>query len=293
MQISDILILTAAALALRMAPAAWRRWLVFAASVVILYWLQPGLPVRGLAYWLPTATLFLAVLGWLATVPAEVRWKGEREHGGRRVANAPANAAAAGLLLGLALLVGLTRYVGGGDWLLSSSPPPLGTLLAGLALAAGLVRAGAAAEGVPAWLPGAGVILLIGLLVVLKTPALALLAARGLRQLSGQDLALAAVLDVRWLGFSYIAFRLLHTLRDRQEERLAEISLRDYIVYVIFFPSVVAGPIDRVERFEKDLKKITQPPQKGERGGGSDRPVPVAADPRVHPLFGYISRQTC
>ena len=75
MQIGTILILTAAALALRLAPPAWRRWLVFAASVVILYWLQPGLPVRGLTYWLPTATLFLVVLGWLATGPAEARWK--------------------------------------------------------------------------------------------------------------------------------------------------------------------------------------------------------------------------
>ena len=214
------------------------------------------------------------------------------------MANAPANAAAAGLLLGLALVIGLTRYAGGGDWLLSASPPPLGTLLAGLALAAGAALGMAwllRRKEVPAWLPGAGVILLIALLVVLKTPSLALLAARGLRQLSGQDPALAAVLDVRWLGFSYIAFRLLHTLRDRQAERLSEISLRDYVAYVIFFPSVVAGPIDRVERFEKDFQKNPSSPtaflgRLPPEGRGSDRPVPVAADPRVRPL-SKLNRQ--
>ena len=53
----------------------------------------------------------------------------------------------------------------------------------------------------------------IALFVMLKTPALELAVVRGLRQASGQDPRLAAALDLRWLGFSYIAFRLLHTLR--------------------------------------------------------------------------------
>ena len=57
-----------------------------------------------------------------------------------------------------------------------------------------------------------------------------------------------------WLGYSYVAFRLLHTLRDSQTGRLPALSLGEYVNYVIFFPAFTAGPIDRVERFVSDLR---------------------------------------
>jgi D-alanyl-lipoteichoic acid acyltransferase DltB (MBOAT superfamily) len=56
-----------------------------------------------------------------------------------------------------------------------------------------------------------------------------------------------------WLGFSYVAFRLLHTLLDRKAGRLPPVALAEYVNYVIFFPSFTAGPIDRLERFTRDL----------------------------------------
>ncbi len=55
--------------------------------------------------------------------------------------------------------------------------------------------------------------------------------------------------------FSYVAFRLIHTFRDRQSGRLAAYTLREYLTYVIFFPAVTAGPIDRIERFVRDLRQ--------------------------------------
>jgi D-alanyl-lipoteichoic acid acyltransferase DltB (MBOAT superfamily) len=57
------------------------------------------------------------------------------------------------------------------------------------------------------------------------------------------------------LGFSYIAFRLLHTIRDRATGRLPPVTLSEYIVYIIFFPALTAGPIDRIERFVGDLRR--------------------------------------
>ena len=65
----------------------------------------------------------------------------------------------------------------------------------------------------------------------------------------------ASASDLRWLGFSYIAFRLIHVLRDRQLGRLPELSLPEFATYVVFFPSLSAGPIDRAERFAQDLRK--------------------------------------
>lgn len=268
MLIPQILLLAALALVFRLLArpprlAPVRGWLIFGASVLALYWLQPAMPIRYLDYWLPTATLALTALGWLLTAPEEAR----RDR---------ANLAAGAALAGLALLAGLSRYLGAGDWLLSTRPPAIPQALSGVALIslplAGLwwgLRRGAARPA----LAGAAIIFLVALLVALKTPELALLAARGLRGLSGQNTALATGLDIRWLGFSYVCFRLIHTLRDRQLARGGRpagpqppATLREYTSYVIFFPSVVAGPIDRLERFLPDL-----------RGGGSEDDLVEAA----------------
>ena len=248
MPLIEILLLAGLALAIgalagRERARSLRGWLVLAASVVCLFWLQPSTPIRGLDFWLPTATLALTVLAWLLTAPPAERWT-------------RANALSAGLMAGLVILTGLTRYLGPGDWLAASRPPVIGAVLAGVALLGALLyglawilrRAGAPKAALPA-----AIVVLIALLVVLKTPQLSLLAAQGLRGLAGQKAELATALDLRWLGFSYICFRLIHTLRDRQTGRLPAADLRTFTSYVIFFPSLLAGPIDRLERFQRDF----------------------------------------
>lgn len=83
---------------------------------------------------------------------------------------------------------------------------------------------------------------LILLLAVFKTPAL----------LNFSRAALA-VPSLSAFGFSYIAFRLMHTLIDYRNGRLPTLSLRDFALYVIFFPTLSAGPIDRVQHFITQL----------------------------------------
>jgi D-alanyl-lipoteichoic acid acyltransferase DltB (MBOAT superfamily) len=87
----------------------------------------------------------------------------------------------------------------------------------------------------------------------LKAPPLTEGLARIARQVTGQSPELANVLDLNWLGFSYIAFRLLHVLRDYRNDRLPGMDFQSFLLYVFFFPALTAGPIDRVERFLKDL----------------------------------------
>jgi D-alanyl-lipoteichoic acid acyltransferase DltB (MBOAT superfamily) len=101
---------------------------------------------------------------------------------------------------------------------------------------------------------GGFTLLILGLFVVLKTEPLAVTASGWLRRVSGQSSDLAASMDLSWLGFSYVAFRLLHALRDHAAGRLPELSLREFIVYVLFFPTLTAGPIDRAARFLGDLR---------------------------------------
>lgn len=97
-------------------------------------------------------------------------------------------------------------------------------------------------------------VLLIGLFFLLKSEPLAEQLSAGLRRLMQQDPTLASSFDIRWLGFSYVTFRLIHVLRDRVSGRLPEAGLGEMVTFIIFFPAYTAGPIDRIQRFVPDLQ---------------------------------------
>src|SRR5262249_25662106 len=106
-----------------------------------------------------------------------------------------------------------------------------------------------------AWAIGGTIVFLIFIFILLKTPALALQTSIFFRSIANRSVENASSTDLRWLGFSYLAFRLIHVLRDRQMARLPELSLPEFATYVVFFPALAAGPIDRAERFAQDLRK--------------------------------------
>jgi len=87
-----------------------RNPLLLVASVIVVYWLQPGLPIRGLDFWLPTATVFIAALGWFLTARNE-----EKQPGAIRNTS---------LLLGATILgIALTRFLSSTGILTPSRPP--------------------------------------------------------------------------------------------------------------------------------------------------------------------------
>ncbi len=245
MVISEILILVAAAVLLRFMMVRWQKyrgWLLLTATTLAIFWLQPATPIRFLDFWLPVATLAVTVLSWLLTANPEQ--KHDRN-----------NLLTIIMLVGLMLLLALTRYLGLGELLTASRPPQMIQVLIGIVgLALVSLVLGKISNASSAWLT-AGMIFLLLVFVILKVPQLALWSSKGLRTLVDQSTATASALDIRWLGFSYVAFRLIHTLRDRQNGRLPACSLQDYVNYVIFFPAFTAGPIDRLPRFVKDLQK--------------------------------------
>jgi D-alanyl-lipoteichoic acid acyltransferase DltB (MBOAT superfamily) len=102
------------------------------------------------------------------------------------------------------------------------------------------------------------ILLIIVIFVVLKTETLAAVVAEWARARQGQDASIAKANDIAWLGFSYLAFRWIHTLRDRQTGKLPDLTLREYATYALFFPSYIAGPIDRAERFVTDFRALPQ-----------------------------------
>ncbi len=220
---------------------------LFTLSLLAVYALQPALPIRYLDFWLPTAALGLAVIFWISLTPRESRFTRDNW----------LSAAWMGLLI---LALALTRCLPSAPSPLTPSMPPrlelvFAAILAVAALAAltGRVRFG--------WIHAVGLVTLIVLLAALKSPEASLWAARTLRLANGQSVETASSFDIRWLGISYIVFRILHTLRERQMGTLPEVSLREYVTYIFFYPALTAGPIDRLERFVKDLRAAWRPAQ--------------------------------
>jgi alginate O-acetyltransferase complex protein AlgI len=214
---------------------------LFTASILAVYVFQPPLPIRYLDFWIPTAALGLVTVTWAALAPREAHAR--RENWG------------AALWMGaLILLLALSRGLLPTPGLTASLPPRLLPVAGALAII--LVLAVLAGRAVPFkafhWLGLAGLVLL---LAALKSPQVSTLLAGGLRTLTGQSVQAATAFDIRWLGISYIAFRILHTLRERLSGRLPLVSLGEYVTYIFFFPALTAGPIDRLERFIEDLRR--------------------------------------
>ena len=246
MSLVQLLILLAAAISIWLIgrfrrSAKFRRPLMLLFSVGIIFWLQPALPIRGLDFWFPVGTLVIVLVSWAVTAAPE-------ERGVRK------NLRPVLIVSGTVMALGLTRLVSA-TALITPSRPPQVWLTAVLLVIFVLVFLLTAGIKTPRkWVYTLGTLGLILLLVILKFPWLTLQFSQLLRSLSGQSAQLASALDIRWLGFSYVAFRLIHTLRDRQSGRLPGVSLEEYFIYILFFPAFSAGPIDRLERFLKDLR---------------------------------------
>jgi alginate O-acetyltransferase complex protein AlgI len=156
------------------------------------------------------------------------------------------------------LLIGLTRYLGPVCCLTPTRPPALNQIALVVTLITLIViLAYRFAPGRIGWIYGC-TILIVGLFVALKFDPLTKFMSMGLRTLNAQSVELASAFDIRWLGFSYVAFRLIHTLHDRVSGRLPDLTLKEFAIYVIFFPAYSAGPIDRVQRFVQDLHRPFQ-----------------------------------
>ncbi|MBI5964411.1 MAG: MBOAT family protein [Chloroflexi bacterium] len=243
MTIIQILIVAAAALfwGLVMRERG-RKYFLLIASILVIFWLQPALPLRGFDFWIPIATLIITVFSWYITATEESRREKK-------------NWIVIGILVGMTLLLNLTRFLPFDSILTPSRPPQIEITIVILFVTGLTLSALSRLTRFSASFLTIGLILTIGLFLLIKIPYLSHWLVYFLRSLTGQDVSASRITDFRWLGFSYVAFRILHTLRDRQMGRLPSVDLAEYVTYVIFFPAFTAGPIDRIERFIKDLRK--------------------------------------
>jgi len=219
-----------------------RTYSLLALSVLALYWFQPIVPLRYFGFWFPSLSIVLVILTWLITSTSGT-WK------------AGQNIIGLLIIIGIVTFVELTRYIFFDPIFTATLPPNTQQLLVFLIAATAITLFFSFLSRRFAWTLSIATILLIAILIVLKSPTLSLQASIFFREMANRPTESASALDLRWLGFSYIAFRLIHVLRDKQTGRLPELSLPEFSTYVIFFPTLAAGPIDRVDRFVKDLQK--------------------------------------
>lgn len=238
MTLTSILILSGGTLALALFQRA-RGGLLLAASVLALYWLQPTTPIRQLDFWLPTVSLAFTVWVWAAT--QQENWK-SRE-----------TLITSGVLIGLILTIAALRYVEPLCCLTPTRPPDMVRVVVALIIIFGLIVLTFYVSRFTPTLRIATFSLLI-IFIALKFEPLTTQLSAALRALNSQPTEQASALDIRWLGFSYLAFRLLHVLRDRATGRLPTLNLQEFVTYALFFPAFTSGPIDRAERFTKDLR---------------------------------------
>ena len=213
---------------------------MLAISTFTIFWLQPNEPFATLLFWLPVATLAITLLCWaLTSSPESRKWEKNRS--------------AAVILVSVTLLMDLNR-VFKLTQIYTSRTPILELALAvlfGLAVITMLIIRW---QNARFFFRAAALAAIILIFVIIKTPGLIHMVSGYLVNLREADPA-DKTIPLIWLGYSYIAFRLLHTIRDKQSGRLPPLTIAEYFNYAIFFPSFTAGPIDRVERFVKELNK--------------------------------------
>lgn len=221
-------------------PKSIRGWFIIILNILAVFWLQPVSPIRHLDFWLPVVGIFLVVLAWFLS---------------NQSCNHRQTWITIGIISGTIVAVSLLRYLDPICCITASRPPSIIQILI-FAIPAILIIC-----LINHQFPGNKrftviiFLVIVSIFIILKTDIFTYYSSKILRSLSGQDQSLASPLDLGWIGFSYLAFRLLHYLRDNQTGKIPANSLDEFFNYALFFPAYSAGPIERFPNFLKELRK--------------------------------------
>jgi len=242
MLLPDILILSACLILLRNLPGRnLQRNLLLILTVIFVFKLQPIVPIRNFDFWFPFLSIGLTILCW-QLCSRSTQKKDLHDFL---------------IILAAVVCVELTRLLDIPSLFTKTRPPQLQPFLVVLLLFLFLLSLTRFLHiSDQKIMLTSGMVFLIFILILLKTPSLTLGTSRFLRMISGQSPENAAVSDIRWLGVSYLVFRILSILIDTRNGRKFSMLLGDFMIYVCFPPALSAGPIDRYDRFSKDLHAV-------------------------------------
>jgi alginate O-acetyltransferase complex protein AlgI len=87
---------------------------------------------------------------------------------------------------------------------------------------------------------------------------------------AGETASVGNVVGVRlafFIGASYFTLRALHCVLDARRKGELHLGLFDFLVYNSFFPTMVAGPIERADHFKQTYDKLGRPDAEDIREG--------------------------
>ncbi len=97
--------------------------------------------------------------------------------------------------------------------------------------------------------------LVVGVLIFFKYSNLFLLT---LRDLGFQTPVLHLLMP---LGISFFIFEFVHYLVDVYSGKINEVNFKNFFAFILFFPTLVSGPIKRYEQFEIQVRSIVFEPK--------------------------------
>ena len=260
MELPYVFVLIGFFFALRFVPnATLRERGHLALSAAFPFIFQPNVPIRNFAFWFPFATVALTFVVWAAFAdrPETEDGAGELKFSFFRRNRVFLSEAA--IVIAVVVLICASRYAGFDARLVAARPPRIVQLMIPLAAAiTAVVIVLRTPRTARAALLGGLIALILTLLVIQKTAPLARFASRILRLGAGQSAQEALATDIRWFGFSYIAFRLLSVAIEARKGRKFAGTAGQFLIYVCFPPTLSAGPIDRFDRFQKELSSANR-----------------------------------
>ena len=61
---------------------------------------------------------------------------------------------------------------------------------------------------------------------------------------------------IGFLGVSYLTFRAVQTMMETRDGTLKNYNIMTFLQFMLFFPTISSGPIDRYRRFEADYRSV-------------------------------------
>ena len=138
------------------ARGAARGYFLLALSALALFWFQPAVPLRSFDFWIPSLSIFLVVIVWFITSTAGA-WKSRQ------------NLIGLAVLIGMIVLVDLTRYIFPNPILTTTTAPRLIIVIGFFVVAAFAVATSTILSRRLAFTFSLAIISLIILLLILKS----------------------------------------------------------------------------------------------------------------------------
>ena len=211
------------------------KWVLLILNIFFLFLLQPSSPLISFSYWVPFFTINLITLIWILIDN-----------------NKPVSFIKEYLIIATAIIL-MTLIYPFIDQILhfNWTSPNINTILF-VSLLCLLFILGSSLFPVRSK-PYLAILLLLLIFIIIKQPQLSQKSSSILRAINNQNPLLAQSIDIQWIGYSYIAFRLIHIILDKKNSRLMDLEYIDLINYCLFFPSLTAGPIARFEYFKQEF----------------------------------------